>query len=90
MTGKGSSDQGHLPTLRESWPAGPQPYASWDHSDRDECVEDVDLCENGQCLNTRCGYRCECKMGFSPTEGHCACQGEAWGRGGLGTEQVGP
>ncbi|KAM8764499.1 LOW QUALITY PROTEIN: fibrillin-3 [Rhynchonycteris naso] len=41
----------------------------------EECVEDVDLCENGQGLNTPSRYRCKCEMGFSPTEDQPhACQ----------------
>lgn len=67
------------PTLCGSRPAGPQPSASRGPADRDECAEDVDLCENGQCLNAPGGYRCECEVGFSPTEDLRACRGEAWG-----------
>uniref|UniRef100_A0A3Q4HJD8 Fibrillin 1 n=1 Tax=Neolamprologus brichardi TaxID=32507 RepID=A0A3Q4HJD8_NEOBR len=29
---------------------------------------------NGQCLNAPGGYRCECEMGFTPTEDSKACQ----------------
>lgn len=41
----------------------------------DECADNVNLCENGQCLNAPGGYRCECEMGFTPTEDSKACQG---------------
>lgn len=43
--------------------------------DMDECADNVNLCENGQCLNAPGGYRCECEMGFTPTEDSKACQG---------------
>lgn len=43
----------------------------------DECADNVNLCENGQCLNAPGGYRCECEMGFTPTEDSRACQGAA-------------
>lgn len=46
-------------------------------SDMDECADNVNLCENGQCLNAPGGYRCECEMGFTPTEDSKACQGAA-------------
>lgn len=68
VTVKGLSDQGHLLTLRGSWPGGLQLFDSWGHSDRDECVKDVDLCENGQCLKPFGVHCCKCKMGFSLTE----------------------
>uniref|UniRef100_A0A8C2EZW0 Fibrillin 2b n=1 Tax=Cyprinus carpio TaxID=7962 RepID=A0A8C2EZW0_CYPCA len=42
--------------------------------DMDECADNVNLCENGQCLNAPGGYRCECEMGFTPTEDSKACQ----------------
>ena len=45
-------------------------------SDMDECADNVNLCENGQCLNAPGGYRCECEMGFTPTEDSKACQGD--------------
>lgn len=41
----------------------------------DECADNVNLCENGQCLNAPGGYRCECEMGFTPTEDSKACEG---------------
>ena len=45
-------------------------------SDMDECADNVNLCENGHCLNALPGgYRCECEMGFTPTEDSKACQG---------------
>lgn len=43
----------------------------------DECADNVNLCENGQCLNAPGGYRCECEMGFTPSEDSRACQGAA-------------
>lgn len=46
-------------------------------ADMDECADNVNLCENGQCLNAPGGYRCECEMGFTPTEDSRACQGAA-------------
>ncbi|KAF2976919.1 hypothetical protein EK904_001396 [Melospiza melodia maxima] len=48
-------------------------------ADVDECADNVNLCENGQCLNAPGGYRCECEMGFNPTEDSKACQGECPG-----------
>lgn len=48
-------------------------------TDVDECADNVNLCENGQCLNAPGGYRCECEMGFNPTEDSRACQGECPG-----------
>lgn len=47
--------------------------------DVDECADNVNLCENGHCLNAPGGYRCECEMGFTPTEDSKACQGERHG-----------
>ena len=32
--------------------------------DIDECSNDPNLCENGQCLNYPGSFRCECEMGF--------------------------
>uniref|UniRef100_A0A8C3X9N4 Fibrillin 3 n=1 Tax=Catagonus wagneri TaxID=51154 RepID=A0A8C3X9N4_9CETA len=55
-------------------PLMPTPGGSLPPVDRDECAENVDLCENGQCLNAPGGYRCECEMGFSPTEDQRACR----------------
>lgn len=43
----------------------------------DECADNINLCENGQCLNAPGGYRCECEMGFTQTEDSKACQGAA-------------
>ncbi|MEQ2193535.1 hypothetical protein XENOCAPTIV_002402 [Xenoophorus captivus] len=42
--------------------------------DMDECADNVNLCENGQCLNAPGVYRCECEMGFTPTEDSKACE----------------
>lgn len=53
-----------------------QPPALFLPADVDECADNVNLCENGQCLNAPGGYRCECEMGFNPTEDSKACQGE--------------
>lgn len=44
--------------------------------DIDECSENVNLCENGQCLNAPGGYRCECDMGFLPSVDGKACEGK--------------
>lgn len=58
------------------------PHPVWTLSlpaDVDECADNVNLCENGQCLNAPGGYRCECEMGFNPTEDSKACQGECPG-----------
>lgn len=44
--------------------------------DVDECAENVNLCENGQCLNVPGLYRCECEMGFTPTSDSKLCQGK--------------
>uniref|UniRef100_A0A8U7NV94 Uncharacterized protein n=1 Tax=Corvus moneduloides TaxID=1196302 RepID=A0A8U7NV94_CORMO len=56
---------------------GAAPTPVWTLSlpaDVDECADNVNLCENGQCLNAPGGYRCECEMGFNPTEDSKACQ----------------
>lgn len=42
----------------------------------DECADNVNLCENGQCLNAPGGYRCECEMGFTTTDDSKACRGK--------------
>jgi len=44
-------------------------------TDLDECSENLNLCENGQCLNAPGGYRCECDMGFLPSPDGKACEG---------------
>lgn len=46
-------------------------------TDVDECAENVNLCENGQCLNAPGAFRCECEMGFTPASDSKSCQGEA-------------
>lgn len=43
--------------------------------DVDECAENINLCENGQCLNVPGAYRCECEMGFTPASDSRSCQG---------------
>lgn len=45
--------------------------------DLDECSENPNLCENGQCLNAPGGYRCECDMGFLPSPDGKACEGNS-------------
>ena len=44
--------------------------------DIDECGENLELCQNGQCLNEPGSYQCECDMGFSPTPFNRGCQGD--------------
>ena len=44
--------------------------------DVDECSINPTLCDNGQCLNYPGGFRCECDMGFAPTENEHACIGK--------------
>lgn len=44
-------------------------------ADIDECAENINLCENGQCLNVPGAYRCECEMGFTPASDSRSCQG---------------
>lgn len=44
-------------------------------ADVDECAENINLCENGQCLNVPGAYRCECEMGFTPASDSRSCQG---------------
>lgn len=46
-------------------------------TDVDECAENINLCENGQCLNAPGAFRCECEMGFTPASDSKSCQGEA-------------
>lgn len=55
-------------------PVGSQPCAL---SDKDECMENVGLCDNGQCLNVPGGYHCECDIGFNPTKNQRACWGKS-------------
>uniref|UniRef100_A0A4W5K434 Fibrillin 1 n=1 Tax=Hucho hucho TaxID=62062 RepID=A0A4W5K434_9TELE len=43
-------------------------------TDSDECADNVNLCESGNCLNVPGGYRCECDMGFIPTPDGKACE----------------
>ncbi|KAF3821503.1 hypothetical protein GH733_009545 [Mirounga leonina] len=43
-------------------------------TDVDECAENINLCENGQCLNVPGAYRCECEMGFTPASDSRSCQ----------------
>lgn len=45
-------------------------------ADSDECADNVNLCESGNCLNVPGGYRCECDMGFIPTPDGKACEGK--------------
>lgn len=45
-------------------------------TDSDECADNVNLCESGNCLNVPGGYRCECDMGFIPTPDGKACEGK--------------
>ncbi|XP_056680679.1 fibrillin-2 isoform X2 [Monodelphis domestica] len=42
--------------------------------DVDECAENINLCENGQCLNIPVTYNCECEMGFTPGSDCKSCQ----------------
>ena len=44
-------------------------------SDMDECADNVNLCENGGCVNAEGGYSCQCNEGFTPTVDSKACQG---------------
>lgn len=40
-------------------------------------MENVGLCDNGQCLNVAGGYHCECDIGFNPTKNQRACWGKS-------------
>lgn len=57
----------------------------WVPLDRDECAENVALCEEtGQCLNVPGGYRCECEMGFSPPRTSMPARVRSGAAGGAG------
>ncbi|KAJ6664070.1 hypothetical protein lerEdw1_008285 [Lerista edwardsae] len=61
---------------RVQWPCSDNttPCGLLDCEDLDECSENLNLCENGQCLNAPGGYRCECDMGFLPSPDGKACE----------------
>jgi hypothetical protein len=45
--------------------------------DIDECSLRSDLCDNGECVNTAEGYRCDCKKGFEMSaSGQCVDKNE--------------
>ncbi|XP_077556924.1 fibrillin-1-like isoform X1 [Haemaphysalis longicornis] len=44
-----------------------------DCEDIDECREEADVCENGDCVNTHGGYRCRCYAGFDTSRDGKQC-----------------
>ena len=52
--------------------------------DVDECAENPDICDGGQCVNVPGGHHCLCYEGFVATLDARACVGEEpgpWGGG---------
>ena len=45
-------------------------------TDIDECLEQQNLCENGQCTNIAGSYECQCEIGYIPAEDKQSCVGE--------------
>lgn len=45
-------------------------------SDIDECRISFGICENGECINTPGGFRCECDPGFIPVMMDQMCMGK--------------
>ncbi|KAM7285257.1 putative fibrillin-1, partial [Ixodes scapularis] len=44
-----------------------------DCTDINECQENPDICQNGECINTHGGYRCRCYHGFEPSSNGKQC-----------------
>ena len=44
--------------------------------DINECAENSNLCQNGQCMNKDGGYWCKCNPGFEPNEDMTKCEGK--------------
>ncbi|KAL3225696.1 hypothetical protein MRX96_025661 [Rhipicephalus microplus] len=44
-----------------------------DCEDIDECREEPDVCQNGDCVNTHGGYRCQCHGGFQSSRDGKQC-----------------
>lgn len=46
-------------------------------ADIDECLTTVELCGEGDCLNTEGSYMCVCPKGYMDINGRTGCQGTA-------------
>ena len=44
--------------------------------DIDECLQNDNLCDHGQCTNTAGSYECECEIGYIPAEDKKSCVGK--------------
>lgn len=44
--------------------------------DVNECREDPSLCQNGRCVNSEGGFRCECYSGYTSSADKKSCIGE--------------
>lgn len=62
------------------WP-GPSTAQPPCPPDVDECEENPDICEGGQCTNVPGGHRCLCYNGFVATRDAGTCVGEELGCG---------
>lgn len=47
-----------------------------DCKDINECLNEPDLCQNGQCINLQGSYRCDCFEGYEPTSDRRRCIGD--------------
>lgn len=46
------------------------------HTDIDECKVMLNLCRNGQCINTMGSFRCFCKVGYTTDISGTSCNGK--------------
>ena len=60
--------------LAKVWTKNIYPHIKF-FKDINECAEDSNLCQNGQCMNKDGGYWCKCNPGFEPNEDMTKCEG---------------